>query len=45
MALGEELLQAPGGFGNRIRRGDPDDIEAFPPRVGDQRFPQKSRSA
>ena len=45
MAFGEELPETPGGFGNRIRRGDADDIEPFPPRIGDQRVLQKSRSA
>jgi hypothetical protein len=45
MAFGEELLQALRRFGNRIRRRDADDIKTLPPRIGDERFLQKSRSA
>jgi hypothetical protein len=45
VTLGEELAEPPGRFGNRIRRGDADDIETLTPRVGEEGLLQKSRLA
>jgi hypothetical protein len=45
MTFGEKLPQALGCFRNGIGGGDADDVKALPPRVGDQRLFQKSRSA
>ena len=51
-AFGDECGKPRRGFGNGIGRGDADDVEAFPPAVGDQSgsggrriLDQKSRSA
>jgi len=49
---GEELGEAGGGLGDRVRRGDADDVEAFALAIGNQEgfgragvLDQKSRSA
>jgi hypothetical protein len=36
MAIGQERPQSLRGLGNRIRRRNADDVEAFAPAVGDQ---------
>jgi hypothetical protein len=45
MTFGEEFFEALGCFRDGIGGGDADDVKALPPRVGDQRLFQKSRSA
>jgi hypothetical protein len=45
LTLRKKAAQAFGRFGNRVRPGDTDGIEALRSRVGDQARFQKSRSA
>jgi hypothetical protein len=45
MAFGKKLPQPFGCFRNGIGGGDADDVKALPPRIGDERLFQKSRSA
>ena len=52
VTLGEEGSEMRGGFGNRVRRGNADNVEALALAIGDQEgfrlvwiLDQKSRSA